>query len=153
MVTMLQLINHVGYGFDVSRMVILALKVSLAVDSQKKFGNKELEALLDEDPTRTQEELADTFRVTQEAVSVRLKSMGMIQKQGDWVPYELKSRGAGFAPCQRSVQCSKIGENLLGNAEMGGLTPPAVLFRRYSLQLSFVSIDGTRLGSSAIPLL
>ena len=35
MVTMLQLINCVGNGFKVSRMVILALKTSLAVDSQK----------------------------------------------------------------------------------------------------------------------
>ena len=57
----------------------------------KKFEDKELEALLNEDPTQTQEELANTLGVTQQAVSVRLKSMGMIQKQGNWVPYELKS--------------------------------------------------------------
>jgi len=30
--------------------------------------------------------------VTQQAVSVRLRAMGMIQKQGNWMPYELKSR-------------------------------------------------------------
>ena len=75
----------------------------------KKFEDKELRALLDEDPTQTQEELADTLGVTQETVSVRLKSTGMIQKQGDWVPY--------------------------------------------SFRLPFVSIDGTRLDSSAFPLL
>ena len=55
--------------------------------------------------------------------------------------------------CQRSVQCCNIGENLLGNTEMGGLTPPAVLSRRYSFRLPFVLIDGTWLGSSAFPLL
>jgi len=30
--------------------------------------------------------------VTQQAISKRLKAMGMIQKQGNWVPYELKPR-------------------------------------------------------------
>ena len=33
MVTLLQLINHVGNGFDISRMEISALKTSLALDS------------------------------------------------------------------------------------------------------------------------
>ena len=28
--------------------------------------------------------------VTQQVVSVRLRAMGMIQKQGNWMPYELK---------------------------------------------------------------
>jgi len=30
--------------------------------------------------------------VTQQAISKRLKAMGMIQKRGNWVPYELKLR-------------------------------------------------------------
>ena len=104
-------------------MVILALKTSLAVDSQK-IRRKRLKTLLDEDPTQMQEEFADTLGVTQQAVSMRLKSMVMVQKQGNWLPYELKSRNADFAACQRLVQCCKIGENLLGNAEMGGLPHP-----------------------------
>jgi len=44
MVTLLQLIYHVENGFDVSRMEISALKTSFALDSQKKFEDKELEA-------------------------------------------------------------------------------------------------------------
>ena len=43
--------------------------------------------------------------------------------------------------------------NIIGNAEMGGFTPPAVLSGRCSFRLLFVSIDGTRPGSSVFPLL
>ena len=39
-----------------------------------------------------QEELAESLEVTQQAVSVRLRAMGMIQKQGNWMLYELKPR-------------------------------------------------------------
>jgi len=48
----------------------------------KKFEDKELEALL-EDQNQTQEELAESLGVIQQAVSVRLRAMGMIQKQGN----------------------------------------------------------------------
>ena len=76
----------------------------------------------------------------------------MIQKQGNWVPYELKLRDVDFAACQQSVQCCKVGENLLGYAEMGGLTSPAVLSRCFPFRLPFVLIDGIRPDSSAFPL-
>jgi len=41
---------------------------------------------------QTQKELALTLGVIQQTISYRLKSLGMIQKQGNWVPYELKPR-------------------------------------------------------------
>jgi len=47
----------------------------------KKFEDSELQALLDEDDAQTQQ-LADQLNVTQEAISIRLKSMGKIQKMG-----------------------------------------------------------------------
>jgi len=58
----------------------------------KVYEDAELEALLDEDSCQMQKELAFILRVTQQAISYRLKSLGMIQKQGNWVPYELKPR-------------------------------------------------------------
>ena len=49
----------------------------------KIFEDSKLESLLAEDSCQTQEELAKSLEVTQKAVSKRLKSMGMIQKQGN----------------------------------------------------------------------
>jgi len=49
----------------------------------KKFEDKELEALLEEDQNQTHEKLAESMGVIQQAVSVRLRAMGMIQKQGN----------------------------------------------------------------------
>jgi [histone H3]-lysine36 N-dimethyltransferase SETMAR len=41
----------------------------------KKFEDDELEALLDEDPCQTQEELAETLGVEQQTISHRLKQL------------------------------------------------------------------------------
>ena len=57
----------------------------------KVYEDAKLETLLDEDSCQTQKELALTG-VTQQTISYCLKSLGMIQKQGNWVPYELKPR-------------------------------------------------------------
>ena len=62
----------------------------------------ELEALLDEDLCQTQKELARKLEVTQQAISYRLKSLGMIQKQGNRVSYELTPRYVerSFSTCE-----------------------------------------------------
>jgi len=72
----------------------------------KKFEDKELEALLEEDQNQTQEELVESLRVIQQAVSVRLRAMRMIQKQGNWMSYELKSRDVErrFFTCEQLIQ-------------------------------------------------
>ena len=69
----------------------------------KKFKHEELEALLDEDCCQTQEELAESFGVTQAAVPKRLKAAGYIQKQGNWVPHELKPRDVERRFCMSEI--------------------------------------------------
>ncbi|EGI61409.1 Mariner Mos1 transposase [Acromyrmex echinatior] len=59
---------------------------------EKVFEDAELETLLDQESCQNQKELARSLRMTQQAISKRVKVMGMIQKQGNWVPYELKPR-------------------------------------------------------------
>ena len=59
---------------------------------EKVFEDAELEALLDEDLCEMHQKLAGSLGVTQQAISKCLKDKEMIQKQGNWVPYELKPR-------------------------------------------------------------
>ena len=59
---------------------------------EKIFEDSELEALLAENSCQTQEELSESLGMTQQAISKRIKGMGMIQKQGNSIPYELKRR-------------------------------------------------------------
>ena len=70
------------------------------------FEDCELEALLAEESCQTQEELAESLRVTPQAISKRLKAMGMIQKQGNWVPYKLNPRDVErlFFACEQLLQ-------------------------------------------------
>ncbi|KAG5317854.1 MOS1T transposase, partial [Pseudoatta argentina] len=58
----------------------------------KKFQDKELEQLLDENPSQTLSELGKILQVDESTVSKRLKGLGMIQKQGHWVPRALKEK-------------------------------------------------------------
>ena len=55
---------------------------------EKVFEDAELEALLEQDSYQNQEELARSLGVTQQAIPKRLKAMGMIQKQGNWIRIE-----------------------------------------------------------------
>jgi len=59
---------------------------------RKSFDDAELQALLDEDDTQTQRQLAEALGVQQQAISKRLRAMGKIQKCGKWVPHELTER-------------------------------------------------------------
>ena len=48
----------------------------------KTFKDAELEALLDKNQCKTQEELASSLGFTRQAISKRLHALGMTQKQG-----------------------------------------------------------------------
>ena len=61
----------------------------------KKFEDEELQALLDEEPTQSQQQLAQTLNVTRGTIYHRLKVMGKIQKYEKWVPHQLNDRQMG----------------------------------------------------------
>lgn len=71
-----------------------------------KFEDDELEELLDQDLCQTQEELAETLEVTQQAISSHLKTMGMVQKPGNWARYDLKPRNVeqSLFTCEQLLQ-------------------------------------------------
>lgn len=64
----------------------------MVVEEKKIFKVEALEILLDEDSCQTEEELAESLGLNQQAISKRLKAIGMIRKAENWVPYELKPR-------------------------------------------------------------
>jgi len=72
----------------------------------KKFKDEELEALLEENSSQTLEELSTSLGVDLSTVGKRLKALGMIQKEGNWVPYELKPRDVErrFLTCELLLQ-------------------------------------------------
>ena len=70
----------------------------------KKFQDEELETLLAEDPCQTQSDIAKSLGVDRTTVSKRLTALGMIQKEGSWVPYELKPRDVE----RRLVTCEQL---------------------------------------------
>jgi Zn-dependent peptidase ImmA (M78 family) len=78
---------------------------------QKKFEDSELEALLDEDDTQTQQQqqLADQLNVSREDISRRLKAMGKIHKIGKWVPHELNERQQENRKKKLFAKCFSLG--------------------------------------------
>ena len=59
---------------------------------RKKFKDVELQALSDENDSQKQKQLAGQLDVSQQAVPVRMREMGKIQKTCRWVPRELNNR-------------------------------------------------------------
>ena len=58
----------------------------------QKVTNNELQALLDQNSCQTQNELAQQLGVTQQDISIRLRQMGKILKEGKWVPHALSEK-------------------------------------------------------------
>ena len=59
--------------------------------------------------SQTQEKLAESLGVTQAAISKPLKAAGYIQKQGNWIPHELKQREVErrFCMSEMLLECYK----------------------------------------------
>ncbi|EGI64861.1 Mariner Mos1 transposase, partial [Acromyrmex echinatior] len=55
----------------------------------KKFKDKELEALLEENQTQILKELSQQLKVDKSTILQRLQAMGKIQKEEKWQPHEL----------------------------------------------------------------
>ena len=121
----------------------------------KKFQDSELQASLDEDDAQTQQQLAYRLNVTREAVSIRLKAMGKIEKVGKWVPHEpndrqqenrkttcemLLARYKRKSFLHRIVTCQ-------GNdwsVQLRNIFARGLLTRLGSVRLLFICIGGTR---------
>jgi len=55
----------------------------------QKIDMDELQALLDINSAQTEKELAEQLGVTQQTISIRLHTMGKVQKEDRWVLHEL----------------------------------------------------------------
>jgi len=83
--------KRVNDGFSVSKLEISMLQTR-NTENRPKNEDVELQALLDENNSQTQKQLAEQLSISQQAVSNRLREMGKIQKVGRWVPHELNER-------------------------------------------------------------
>ena len=73
--------------------------------------------------------------------------------EGEMVTVPKETRQSYPPAWQCLATCRQTGQDILGNGEMGGFTPPAVRSRRCSFRLPFVSIVGILPGSSIFSLL
>ena len=58
----------------------------------KRFKDEVLEAILDKDPCQSKTQLAEELNVIQQCISKRLHRIGMVQKEGNWLPHDLTER-------------------------------------------------------------
>jgi len=61
--------------------------MNCVIKRPQKIETNELQALLDINSMQTERELAEQLGITQQVISVRLYTMGKIQKEGKWVPH------------------------------------------------------------------
>ena len=75
----------------------------------KKFKDEELEALFNKASYQTLAEFTESLETDHTTVSKRLKTLGMIQKQGNRVPYKLKPRDVErrLFTCEQLLQRQK----------------------------------------------
>ena len=98
--------KSVGNGFDVSRMEISALRQA-SLWTTKKIRRQRIRGIT---RRRSESNARGACRIiggnSTSLYSVRLRAMGMIQKQKNWVLYELKLRDVErrFFTCEQLIQ-------------------------------------------------
>ena len=85
-------------GFNASRTVILTSKTGITVEERRFSKMQNWRHYLSKTCVKIKKNWHDHWE-WQQAISKRLKAMGMIQKQGNWVPYEAE-RWTAFACAQ-----------------------------------------------------
>nr|CDS31992.1 Mariner Mos1 transposase [Hymenolepis microstoma] len=80
-------------------------------EGEKVVEEAELEAILSEDSCQTEEELSESLGISEQAISKHLKQLGMIEKEGYWVPHKLKQRDVER---RRSFACEQLLERQRG---------------------------------------
>jgi hypothetical protein len=68
-----------------------------------------MQAALNDDPTQTQQQLAEALNVSQEIISRCLRAMGKINKIGKWVPHTFNDRQmeSHKVTCEIQLQCQE----------------------------------------------
>lgn len=108
----------------------------------KKFEDAELQAILDEDDTLSQKQMAEMLNVKFEpCIDRKTTRMGQ------------KTRQSNFVTRQCTCTQSKNGSGNNQSTWLGAATPPAVFTRLGPFRLPFVFIDGTRIGKAALRFL
>ena len=64
---------------------------------------------MDDDPTQTQQQLAEALHVSQKTISRRLRAMGKIYKIDKWVPHNMNDRQMEYRKitCVILLQCQE----------------------------------------------
>jgi len=103
-------LNNVTYRFGRFKSSDFAVEDKECAGRPKLVEDAGLETLLDEDPCQMQKEFAESLKVAQSTISMRLKALVMIQKQGNWVPVvwiEAKKPGKTFFHNEQLLQWQK----------------------------------------------
>jgi len=106
MVTLLQLINHVGNDFDVSRMEISVLKTSFAPDSQKNLKNRQrIKGITRRRSESNARGACRSIGGNSTSHFCMIESYGNDSKTRKWVLYELKPRDVErrFFTCEQLI--------------------------------------------------
>ena len=109
MVTILCQIRHAETGFDASKIMIFNLRIKNAVAHRKNLKTKNgghARWRQISDASRTWKNITGWWV---SCFKMFIKVLGMIQKQGHWMPYELKPRDVErrFVTCELLLQRQK----------------------------------------------